>query len=103
MTQEEKKLPEGLEEAAEKWATTTHFEWPNQVPAGKKGFKDGAKWMKAKMLEGAVEGEVAKVFPEGEASIHYNPGCGIGEMAYFCKADGLAEGDKVKILIVKEN
>lgn len=37
-------LPEGLEEAAEKWANTTHFAWPNQVPAGKKGFIAGAEW-----------------------------------------------------------
>ena len=47
-------IGEDLEEAAEKYANTTHFDWPNQVPAGKQGFIAGAKWKELQMLEERV-------------------------------------------------
>lgn len=49
MTQEEKKLPDGLEEAAEKWAEMHPFN--GRVSS----FKAGAEWMKAKMNWRSVE------------------------------------------------
>ena len=47
---EQPPISDDPETAAEKWATTTHFEWPNQVLAGKKGFIAGAEWMKDKIM-----------------------------------------------------
>lgn len=65
-------------------------------------FLAGAKWQKEQMLKDAIDGDVVKIFPEGAASIHYQAPCGIGTMAYFCKAETLNDGDKVKVIIVKK-
>lgn len=87
-------VPSDVEEAAEKWATTTHFEWPNQVPAGKKGFIAGMLGERERLMKEAVEGQVSAI-----------------DTARFIDIDQdicdkrLAErkdGDKVKLIIVKE-
>lgn len=57
MEQEEKKLPEGLEEAAKEYATKWHkrpdgSEWKSIFPkAAIRDFIAGAEWQKAKMLK----------------------------------------------------
>ena len=51
-----KTFSEDLEEAAEEYATT-HLR-NNEFPTADSAFRAGAEWMKRKMMEGAVEGEV---------------------------------------------
>ena len=68
-----------------------------------KSMKWGYNLCKEQMMEEAAEGDVVKIFPEGVASIHYLAPAGIGEMAYFCSDNGLNIGDKVRIIIVKED
>ena len=88
--------PEGLEEAAE-WHFKTHY--PDCSWEIKDGviadFIAGAEWMKAKMMEEAVEGVVC-----------------YGSKGAYIETDFLGEydtdvygdsGDKVKIIIVKED
>lgn len=55
-------------------------------------FKAGAEWQKAKMMEGAVEGEVVKDISNKLAVTAKN-----------INLDGFRFGDKVKIIIVKED
>ena len=99
----DEQLSKDLEEAALHYATyTCENGLTITMEAHKDAFIAGAKWQKEQMLEDAVDGEVVKIFPEGAASIHYQAPCGIGEMAYFCKAEALKDGDKVKVIIVKE-
>ena len=87
-------ISEDHETAAEKWANTTHFGWPNQVPAGKKGFIAGAKWQWEQMMEKAVEGEV----------IGYDDGTG----KFITVLEDLPDDspykvhDKVKLIIIPE-
>jgi len=58
---EEKKLPEGLEEAAEKSASQYYVDggyspFPNvETAAHEAGFIAGAEWQKAKMMEDAAK------------------------------------------------
>ena len=53
-----------LEEAAEEYATT-HLR-NNEFPTADSAFKAGAEWQKAKMMEGAVEGEVREVYRDDD-------------------------------------
>lgn len=60
---EEKKLPEGLEEAEDAHIrrvanAVRHRGWDLETQDIAEAFKAGAEWMKSKMLEDAVEGEV---------------------------------------------
>lgn len=93
MKQEEKKLPEGLEEAAEEsWAEYEYRETPQGLYSScyKDGFIAGAEWQKAKMLEGAVEGKVFMSFAPGHNQV------------VMADVD-LPTNTKVKIIIVKED
>lgn len=88
---EEKKLPEGVEEAAE--------EYSRQVSRGHNyrdltcGFIAGAEWQKAMMMEGAVEGRIHSSF--GMVNINFLEG--------IVKTSFDKNGDKVKVIIVKED
>lgn len=95
----------GLKEAAEEsWTMYEYTDSGNLYSSCyKDGFLAGAKWQREQMMKDAIDGEVVKIFPEGAASIHYQAPCGIGEMAYFCKAETLKDGDKVKVIIIKED
>lgn len=109
MTQEEKKLPEGLEEAAEKagleyapiiagealdlsgqFYETDDVDWPSRC-GFINGFKAGAEWMKSKMLEDAVEGYVNYYEDSG--------GILMAEAQVGCPYHN---GDKVRIVVLKE-
>lgn len=84
-----------LEEAAENsWVDYEYREDPRGLYSSCyiDGFKAGAEWQKAKMMEGAVEGEVVKDISNKLAATAKN-----------INLDGLKFGDKVKIIIVKED
>ena len=80
---------EGLDEAAREYATVCHKS--RYYPPCDEAFKAGAEWQKAKMLEGAVEGFIFQ-------SADYYP------KQLIAGYDGeLGMGDKVKVIIVKED
>lgn len=82
---------EDIQEAAEKWATTTHFEWPNQVPAGKKGFIAGMLAERERMMKDAVDGEVVSDLK----NVNY-----VRTMSKI--PDTLYFGEKVSVIIIKK-
>ena len=88
MTQAEKKLPEGLEEAAENIYKT---------PFGTRAedFIAGAEWQKSKMLEDAIEGRV------GQSGFHNS--IYIKEPEWCDTLDKFNNGDKVRVIIIKED
>lgn len=101
MIQAEKKLPEGLEEAARHSEILTYpmpedgdIEKVMKVQEARIfheiGFKAGAEWMKIKMLEGAVEGKVFMSFAPGKNQM------------VMADVD-LPTNTKVKVIIVKED
>lgn len=61
-----------------------------------------AKWQKEQMMAKAVEGVVHHFEKCGVASVHYNDPTGV-PMAYFTSPEGLSAGDKVKIIVIKED
>lgn len=95
-------LPEGLEEAAKEYATKWHkrpdgSEWKSIYPAGTtRDFITGAEWMKAKMLEDAIDIEVkedAGGYPYIVATELYD---------YENDKTLAKAGDKVRIVFLKE-
>lgn len=97
-------LPEetddGLEEAAKKYAE-------NEMMDGlaERAFTDGAKWQKRKMMEGVESGEVSAVYKfDNIVTINVIHGR-LNTPLYLrlSKYKGLKEGDKVKLIIVKED
>lgn len=85
-----------LEEAAEEsWAEYEYRETPQGLYSScyKDGFIAGAEWMKAKMLDGAVECMVmdfSSNLPRPQVDIRLDPG------KYHT-------GDKVRVIVIKED
>ena len=63
------------------------------------GFKAGAEWQKAKMMEGAVEGTVIEL---GETYKDLSLSVNAKELNQVLQPLGVGDGNKVKIIIVKE-
>ena len=88
---------EDLEEAAN-FYTNTHTEWfdsegnPHVMPA----FKAGAEWQKQQMMQNSIDGEV--VYSIGDAlEKQYKV------QSERIKMDNFKFGDKVKLIIIKED
>lgn len=96
---EEKKLPEGVEEAAEKSARQYYVDGGyspfqnTEMASHIAGFIAGAEWMKDKMMEGAVETQVkADLDSHGaDYGIRY---------LYVRMPDNSPIGDKVSIIVL---
>ena len=76
-------IPKDLEEAAKAYADDT-----NPTDSFYEAFKEGALWMREKMMKEAVEGEVTET-------------CGISSV--WIKTKQFKPGQKVRIIIVKED
>lgn len=100
-------LPEGLDEAAGEYLDghkpLSRYNWGDLMDA----FKAGAEWDRAKMLEGAVEGEIC-----GRVYDHINVRFADGICKYLepknishipADVSKFKVGDKVRIIIVKED
>ena len=61
-----------------------------------------AKWKERQLMANAVEGVLHHFEKCKVASVHYNDPTGV-PMAYFTSPEGLSAGDKVKIIINKED
>lgn len=117
MTQEEKKLPEGLEEAAKNRVTENgRFPISEFEELRIRDIKFGAEWQKkrddletadllaiahlqgmeqqkAKMLEDAVEGEISVKFPVVGRSL----------ISVIDMPKDFKYGDKVRVIVIKED
>lgn len=84
-----------LEEAAGAYLDNhkplTRYNWGDLMDA----FIAGAEWMKAKMLEGAVEGRI------GQAGFHNS--IYIKEPEWCDTLDKFNQGDRVRVLIVNDD
>lgn len=67
-----------------------------------KGIEIGKAEMKQQMMKDAVDGVVHHLEKCGVASVHYTDPIG-APMAYYISPEGLSAGDKVKIIVIKEN
>ena len=102
LAKEEEPVTEDLEEAAENYAEKHGFRVPydgsekfydeTDVKASKDGFIEGAEWQKSKMLKDAVEGLICATITGTDAISFLSP-----------LPKELTAGDKVKIIIVKED
>ena len=54
------------------------------------------------LIKDAVDGVVHRFDGDGLAAIHYNDPKGV-PMCYYASANGLEAGDKVKLILAKEN
>ena len=102
-------LPEGLEEAAEKYrrnSYNTSLIPPTDGPTPNYGysvidtFKAGAKWDRAKMMERAVEG----VVQDDGQFINFGDGryIDLDPTMENKPVFELTDGDKVKVIVIKE-
>ena len=98
LQQEQPNLPGIEEEAAEKYADLNchnHVENETDWNGLLYAFKAGAEWQKAKMMEGAVEGSCIEDLTAGSViDTEYG--------VLYLPPDKFRFGDKVKIIIVKE-
>jgi len=85
---EEKKTT--LEEAADKYNEAMSWAWEAPAHPHKAAFIAGAEWKEQQMMKDAVEGEVE------------NATFGIVYLRKNLVNEGYSTGDKVKIVIVKE-
>ena len=91
MKQEEKKLPEDLEEAARVSAYSITPTWPeSDIKSHIKGFIAGAEWQKAKMMEKAVEGRYMKA--DGKAYVE--------SWLLDIDPDSVKAGDEVRLIVI---
>lgn len=61
----------------------------------RKGAREMAEWIESQLMKDAIEGEIGDIMPLIE----------VGEMnnyLNYVKAHGLKTGDKVKVLLIKE-
>ena len=97
----ENPVPNDLEEAAEEYLqkVKARFLRTLEHPTAKDCFIAGAKWQKSQMLKEAVEVRVQRSPLNGPLEISaYCCNFPSNHPFYHCK-----EGDKVKVIIVKEN
>lgn len=64
---------------------------PNKFILSEQGFKDGANWHRVQILNKALDAEVT-----------HGKSLAIPSLAYFLDKNGLDFGDKVKVIIIKE-
>ena len=65
-------------------------------------FIAGAKWKKEQMMAKGVDG-IVHLFGKCEvASVHYDDPTGV-PMSYFMTSKGFLAGDKVKVIVIKED
>jgi hypothetical protein len=89
-----------LEETAEEWAENEAYEKSDaEFEMAYKGFIAGAEWQKGQMLEEAVEGNVVEI---GETYKDLTAYVDAKELNEVLQPLGVKDGDKVKIIIVKE-
>lgn len=88
---EEKKLPEDLVEAAKKYDEAESWRWEAPKYPRREAFEAGAEWQKRQMMKDAVEGEVVKDISNK-----------LAVTAKGIDLDGFKFGDKVRVVIVKE-
>ncbi len=91
-------ISEDLEKAAKEYKDDNPF-------AGYSVENDycaGAKWNKQQMMKGAVKGTVHHFDGDKTVAVHYIDPTGV-PMSYFASSEGLETGDKVKLIIVKED
>lgn len=74
----------------------------DDIPLIIKAIKFGANWQKEHLTAKGVEGVVHHFGKCEVASVHYNDPTGI-PMAYYLSSEGLSAGDKVKIIVIKED
>lgn len=65
-------------------------------------FLKGAHWQKRQMMKGAAKGTVHHFNGDKTAAVHYIDPTGV-PMCYFTSPEGLKAGDKVKVIIIKED
>lgn len=91
------KLPEDLEEAKEAYCNEHNDDCfdatGDTCPHIRKAFIAGAEWQKAKMMKEAVEGEI---------QMRYS-GCLCAKTIRAINEDKFKLGDKVRVIIVKED
>lgn len=92
---EELPVSGNLEEAAEEYLQKVEagFLRTLEHPTAKDCFKDGAKWDREQMLKEAVEAEISAKFPIVGRSL----------ISVIGMLEGFKYGDKVRIIIVKED
>ena len=102
-TMQEEPVSDELEKVAIKYGTD---EFPSlcngckHIPVD--AFKAGAKWQKEQMMAKGVDG-IVHLFGKCEvASVHYNDPTGV-PMSYFMTSKGFLAGDKVKVIVIKED
>lgn len=61
----------------------------------------GALWQKQQMMKDAVEGVIHHFADNELAAVHYNDPKGT-PMSIYVSSKGLSAGDKVKIILIKE-
>lgn len=96
----EEPVSEDLEEAAKK--ECRGLADPQQILDCYCQFIRGAKWQKQQLMKSAVKGIVHHFGDDEIAAIHYNDPKGV-PMSYFVSSDSLKAGDKVKLIIFKED
>ena len=65
-------------------------------------FHRGEQWCKQQMMKDAVDGVVHCFGDDEIAAIHYNDPKGV-PMSYFVSSKGLKAGNRVKVIIIKED
>lgn len=86
-----------MEEAAEEYVTT-HLR-NNEFPTADSAFIAGAEWQKEQMMKGAVEGNVIICYLAGDGTQYGN----IVSTDIDVDSHNLNEGDKIRVIIVKED
>ena len=100
---EESSLPSNLEEAAEEFADREYMVGYVDRSALYKGFWHGAEWDREQMMEKAVEAIISQCPGSNEIIFHNPSNVHSWEFPWNFSAKGLNKGDKVRIIIVKED
>ena len=78
-----------------------HLDKYDRMPTFLDAIEYGMRLQKEQMMAKAADGVVHHFEKCGVASVHYTDPTGV-PMAYFTSPEGLSAGDKVKILVIKQ-
>ena len=78
-----------------------HLDKHQRMPTFLDAIEYGMRLQKEQMMAKAADGVVHHFEKCGVASVHYTDPTGV-PMAYFTSPEGLSAGDKVKILVIKQ-
>ena len=78
-----------------------HLDKHNRMPTFLDAIEYGMRLQKEQMMAKAVDGVVHHFEKCGVASVHYTDPTGV-PMAYYTSPEGLSAGDKVKIIVIKQ-